>query len=374
MIAPSSAAFPRPVEHVFSHGHLLVHPGPTPSGDVLAIVVPTIRPSAAMRESLRLGRLLDRPVVALCSWYSSADAVRKEAELLGAQVVAVDLTTQTALPDFACDRMLAAQKHLNRANDVGVKRNLGLAVALMMGWTRAVFVDDDITNLEPGAIRTAGGLLRKHRVAALRNVGYPDNSVVCHARREVGLPQDVFVGGGAMAIRVGRSIPFFPTIYNEDWLFLVSRRGIERVAVCGKVSQADYDPFLSPERARVEEFGDCLAEGLFALWNDRPVQRADVAYWREFLDARIAMIDEILRLLRRGKNSDRIAASLRVARGRCQIIDPGFCVEYLAAWQSDQEVWRRFLAGLPRFDDPVAAFEWLGLTAYVNRPAGRPLT
>lgn len=365
-----TAAGPRRVEHVFSHGHLLVHPGPTPPGEVSAIAVPTVRPSAAMRESLRLGRSLDRPVIALCSWYSSADAVRKEAELLDARVIAVDVTTRTALPAFECDKLLAAQPKLKRTNDVSIKRNLALAVALMMGWSRVVFVDDDISNLKPDAIRTAGELLREHRVAALRNVGYPDNSVVCHARRAADLAQDVFVGGGAMAVRVSRSTPFFPSVYNEDWLFLVSRRGIERVAVCGKVSQAEYDPFLSPERARAEEFGDCLAEGLFALWRERPIQAADSAYWREFLDARIAMINEILTRLRTGPNRDRIAASLRISRGRCQIIDPQFCVDYLAAWQADQEAWRRFLAGLPRYDDPVAAFERLGLTAHVHTPGG----
>jgi hypothetical protein len=333
--------------------------------------VPTIRPSAGMRESLRLGRELGRPVVALCSWWSSAEAVRKEAAILDAYVIAVDVTAGAALPRFSCDLLLAGQKKLNRANDVSVKRNLGLALAQMLRWPGIVFVDDDITDLRADAVRSAGGLLREHRVAALRNVGFPDNSVVCHARREVDLPQDVFAGGGAMAVRAGTRTPFFPTVYNEDWLFLVGRRGIERVAVCGKVSQREYDPYLSPERARSEEFGDCLAEGLFALWReDRPLQAADAAYWRAFLDARVAMIDEILGRLRPGRRTGRIVQALRVARGRCQIIDPQFCVDYLAAWQADQDTWRRFLAELPRMDDPVGAIAQLGLTACVHRPHG----
>lgn len=372
--ALAPVAEPEPaVGHRFSHGHLLAHPDRIEPADVPAIIVPTIRNPATMRDSLRLGRELRRPIVALCSQWSAAEVVRKEAESLDAPVIAVDVTDQAKLPTFACDELLAGQKKLNRANDVSIKRNLGLAVARLLRWQQVIFLDDDMTGLRPDTIRDAGGLLRGYNVAALRNVGFPDNSVVCHARREVGLPQDVFVGGGAMAVRVNARTPFFPTIYNEDWLFLVGRRNVERVAVCGRVSQHEYDPYLSPERARSEEFGDCLAEGLFSLSShDRPMQAADERFWRAFLDDRVAMIDEILgRLgrLRPGERRTRIVQALKVARGRCQIIDPAFCVAYLKAWQTDLDVWKRFQTGLPGHDDPVEAFAALGLKAYVHRPA-----
>ncbi|WP_148308206.1 hypothetical protein [Actinoplanes friuliensis] len=359
--------------HRYSHGRLLAHPEAAVAGDVPAIIVPTVRNPATMRDSLELARELQRPMIALCSQWSSAEIVRKQAELLGAPVVAVDVTAKNGLPAFECDTLLAKQKHLNRANDVSIKRNLGLAVARMQRWEKVAFLDDDITGLRPEAIRNAGGLLRDYNVSALRNDGFPDNSVVCHARREVGLPQDVFVGGGAMAVRVNSRTPFFPTIYNEDWLFLVGRRNVERVAVYGRVSQQPYDPYLSPERARSEEFGDCLAEGLFSLSDhDRPMQAADERFWRAFLDHRIAMIDDILRRLdgqRHGERRTRIIQALKVARGRCQIIEPAFCVAYLKAWQTDLDVWKRFQAALPRHDNPVAAFTALGLKAYAYTPA-----
>lgn len=372
-----TAALPRlterAVRHRYSHGHLLVHPEHVVAGDVPAIVVPTIRHPAGMRDSLRLARELDRPVVALCSQWSAAEIVLKEAEMLDAPVIAVDVTGPNRLPVFTADVLLAGQRNLRRNTDVSVKRNLGLALARMMRWPHLAFLDDDITGLRPETIRQAGGLLRDYNVSAMRNVGYPDNSVVCHARREVGLPQDVFVGGGAMAVRINSRTPFFPTIYNEDWLFLVGRRNVEQVAVHGRVSQEPYDPFLSPERARSEEFGDCLAEGLFSLSElDRPMQAADERFWQAFLDDRIAMIDDILgRLarLRRDERGARIVLALKAARGRCQIIDPAFCVAYLRAWQADLDVWKRFQSGLPAHDDPVTAFAALGLKAYAHRPA-----
>jgi hypothetical protein len=373
MTAALQPSGPRPVRHQTFHHQLLMHRNEAPSGDVSALVVPTSRDPVTMRHSLRLAHELDRPVVALCSQWSNAAKVRREAEILDAPLIVVEVGKATGLPDFACDTLLASQKRLNRVNDVSVKRNLGLAVARMMRWPHIAFLDDDITQVQPDTIRKVGGLLEDFPVAAMRNFGYPDNSVVCHARREVGLPQDVFVGGGAMAVRADPGTLFFPTIYNEDWLFLVGRRRIERVAVYGRVRQDPYDPYRSPERARSEEFGDCLAEGLFSLWDlDNPRLAADERFWQSFLADRRAMIDDILgrlRRLRQDERGNRIVEALKVARGCCEVIDPAFCVAYLRAWQADLDVWKRFQAGLPEHDDPVAAFAALGLKAYVHRPA-----
>jgi hypothetical protein len=359
-----------------SHDRLLVRPGPVPPAEIPAIVVPTIRPPAAVRDALHLGRELDRPVVTLCSGWSSATKVCEEARQIGSHVVAVTAAGPSILPAFTCDELLrgapARRLGLHRQTDVSSKRNLGIAAARMLGWRGVFFLDDDITDVQPEAVRTAAGLLAEHRVAALDNDGFPDNSVVCHARREVGLEQGTFVGGGALAVRVDRKTPFFPAVYNEDWLFLAGRRRIEPVAVSGKVSQNEYDPYLSPERARSEEFGDCLAEGLFALaGRDQPVTAATEAYWREFLAARVRMIDEVLARLAARNGGDRharIVQALTMARGRCLVIDPAFCVGYLRAWQADLEVWRRFLAGLPRRRDPREAFEALGMTVREHRP------
>ena len=42
----------------------------------------------------------------------------------------------------------------------------------------------------------------------------------------------------------------------------------------GHAVQAEYDPFANPERARREEFGDLLAEGLYALIGEKDPSRA----------------------------------------------------------------------------------------------------
>ena len=74
-------------------------------------------------------------------------------------------------------------------------------------------------------------------------------------------------------------------------------RGRRPAASClewARPAQLEYDPFASPDRARREEFGDLLAEGLYALIGevdpsvpfDEQLRAADEAYWSRFIDAR----------------------------------------------------------------------------------------
>ena len=108
---------------------------------------------------------------------------------------------------------------------------------------------------------------------------FPDNSVVCHARRLAGFPQDNFVSGSVLGVNCDDlPFPFFPDIYNEDWFFFSKAVARLELANVGDAAQRPYKPFADPERARHEEFGDLLAEGLFSLIGevlDRPVDEEE---------------------------------------------------------------------------------------------------
>ena len=54
--------------------------------------------------------------------------------------------------------------------------------------------------------------------------------------------------------------------------------------------QNEYNPFASRRVRGLEEFGDVMAEGLFALLDDgRTIKDADEQYWREFIRHRRAV-------------------------------------------------------------------------------------
>jgi hypothetical protein len=336
-----------------------------------AVIVPTAWPVDALRHAMDVGRAIDRPVVALCSKAAGAEQAIRLADEVGASVLAVDVddSLRAALPDFATDRLLAGHG-LGTTSDLSLKRNLGLALARGSGWERVLFLDDDIIVDEPHDLRRAAGLLDRHRAVGLRNTGYEDNSVVCHAYRAVGGKQDTFIGGGAMLVHTGRTASFFPGVYNEDWLFLLGDGVPFRAARAGQMRQRPYDPFANAGRAAAEEFGDTLAEGLFWLLDGgRGLEVAGTGFWSGFLYRRRRFIDHILS---QAAGQDRLRHSLDAALHRSATISDKLCRDFVEAWQTDLVRWRAFLDWVPVSSTPDKFLWEVDMAHLVRRSATYP--
>ncbi|SNT44516.1 hypothetical protein SAMN05421812_106120 [Asanoa hainanensis] len=369
---PEIAMGPR---HHLSHASLLDHvQRPIRHERLDAIIVPTARPIAYLSYALALANRLDCPVVALCSMRANADEAYRAARRVGVRLIAADVHRGVTLPNFHTSALLANGRFRPRG-DLSLKRNLGLALSKMLGWNRIAFLDDDIRSVRPDDMRAAAGLLDRFSMVGLGNAGFPDNSVVCHALRAVGVKQGTFVGGGAMVVPAGRTTTFFPDIYNEDWFFLLDEDGLSRTAVTGLMVQEPYEPFRTTDRAREEELGDCLAEGIYALLDDGGgAKDADHVFWAAFLEDRRAMVDRILAALpaRRnlsGEEKRRIAEAMRASHGRRSFISPQLCVAYIRALNADRSIWREYLSRLPTGLKPRPALTHLGLTSgHVHQP------
>lgn len=364
--------------HHGSHRGLLSSPRPRPiPAHVDAIIVPTHRRSKAVEPAMALAAELECPLLVLCSGWSSAAEVAKLAASVDVELIAIDVTDvpDDLLPSFRTSELLEGTKFAP-TTDISLKRNVGILFAHMAGWRRIVFLDDDITVPEPADLCAAAGLTDTYAGVGLAITGYPDNSVVCHAYRHAGGLQDVFIGGGALAVGAESMWSFFPGIYNEDWFFLLDGDGLRPTAVTGRVVQKPNDPFTA-ERARSEEFGDCLAEGLFWLLDEgKSLNDADAAYWREALRRRADFITEVMDMVR-GMKADRyqrskMLNSVLAARGRCLSISPELCEEYVRAWKEDRVRWRHHLNQFqlirkrgrqPHGPAEVLALLGLGLTA-----------
>lgn len=338
-----------------SHDKLVTHITPTDdsaTARVDAIVVPTGRHPESLLEAIRLAGALDCTLLLLCSKYSNSRRAAELAARAGVDVVAVNATAlpDRLIPTFRTTELLDQWGHgkFARRTDTSLKRNLGLLLARLAGWTRVVFLDDDIEVPDPDDLLIAAGLLDGYDGVGLRMGGFPDNSVVCHAYRETGSFQDTFIGGGALAFGSSLFDSFFPNVYNEDWFFLLDDQGLRPSAVTGVARQKPYDPFANEDRARSEEFGDCLAEGLFGLLDQGGATKdTDYTYWRQFLDNRVKLISEIIGRVddveRDPARKRRMVAALKAARGRCQIIEPQMCIDYMDAWLSDRYLWQDHL-------------------------------
>lgn len=322
-----------------------------PAGDLDAIIVPTARPSQRLRATTALAARLGCRMLALCSKLSQAEEVASLGADLGCRTTAVDVAKldARALPAWKTTRLLQ-DRQFTYASDLSGKRNLGLLLSRMLGWRHVLFLDDDITVAADADVRAAAGLLETNMFDAvgLHNDGYPDHSVVGHAARQTGVSMPAFLSGGILVAAVDRLEEHFPDVYCEDWFFL---HDTTRIAVTGSAFQHDYDPFGDPDRARREELGDCLAEGLYRLRAaGKLFSTADAEFWARSLKRRRKRIDAVLRQLRRrpGLSSRaQMQASLHAARNVNRLITPQLCVDFMHAWALDRAHWRGLLAALP---------------------------
>jgi len=372
------------VEHLATHKELLhVEPprlapsGRSSRGRVEAIIVPTWRPASTLSAPIALAAVTDTPIVVLCSGQANPGQVLDCVERVpGARAVVVEIKGQgSPLPDFETSHTDFAFASGDRESDLSAKRNFGLLLARAMGWRKVIYLDDDVKISQADVARIADQL-ENHEIVGMACREFPDNSVYCHARRRAGMPQDVFVTGAVLGVNCADlPLPFFPEIYNEDWFFFgeaAARRGLTKA---GEARQAAYDPFATVERAMHEEFGDLMAEGLYALIQGLgpgysfydATKNANANYWQRFITVRQEGLDEALAKLEgfagRANGSDTFAAaarSLEAAKGCYEKrITHDRCDQFLDAWRRDVDTWGGICMTNSNLGSIEDAMDWL---------------
>lgn len=354
--------------HIESHVALLQLPTDAdvagPSLD--AIVVPTIRPTS-LGSAIALAADIGCALVVLCSTPRQAGQALEECRTLAGEVLVTYIPADHVdLVPFVAYEHPENEIEPSCHVDIARKRNIGLLLGRLCGWRTAMFLDDDIRGMTACTALRAAAMTARFQAAGFRIGRYPDNSVVCHAHRLAGGHQEVFPGGSALLVDVTRSDTPFPPIYNEDWLFLFDAAQRRSVAVAGKLSQLEYQPFAQSRRAASEEFGDVIAEGLFRLLHQRgSLNDATHAYWRSMLEQRFRLIDDIASRLLLKKEYDPVTGhalmSLAAARKRLAVITELSCLSFVRAWRTDVDTWREKLTNLPVLADLRGAAKYLDL-------------
>jgi hypothetical protein len=336
------------------------------------IVVPTIRSLKEEQPGLQLAAQLaavqDSQLMILCSQAArSGELPESMRRSIGYKIEALDLPdVEHDLPTFR-----SSQNSLStiwRANDVGSKRNFGLITAVRERWNYILFIDDDISAYEQGQTLNEDGLLRALDAMdtdpRLGAIGWtvddlPDNSVVGNALRLANKSQQIFIGGGALLVRCNCNVPFFPDIYNEDWLFLIAMGEAapdrERCfAIAGRARQSYYDEY-SLLRARSQVAGDILGEGLMNLLEDKGPAMSVTAgrrdYWQRVLDDRESLIIDICNAIDASPNSDDRLRAKMALRGTTEVykqIRAKDLSNYVADWKADLQTWYLYLNRIAR--------------------------
>ena len=336
-----------------------------------AIVVPAARAADNLETAITLARAASTALLILCSHQATpAEVHRVLTQRSFDQAIVISLPDHyrhellnfRALAEIKQDLPAACSYY---ATNLSTKRNLGLLLARMLGWKRIFFLDDDIRDICYPDLQSTVSLLARYRTAGMRVTQFPDNSAACHAHRATGGKQDVFLSGAALAIDMQENVGFFPEIYNEDWLFFHDNVAHGRMgSSAGKITQLRYDPFADPRRAAWQEFGDVLAEGLYALLdNGLGLRHATREYWGYFLYARHEFLTAIDHRARTAKWEirDQLMLSVKAALDCLETIEPGVLERYIQRWQWDLEDWQQRVAKIDQTYPLDVALKELGL-------------
>jgi hypothetical protein len=355
-----------------------------------AIVVPTARPATQPRSGLafaaRLASATARPLVIVVSkdaaTRAALDALEQAVAGAGASpplALVLHLnSTPTTKTRFDVDDLDISRAYSRGgctdggrvpANDVGRKRNLLLLLARSMRWRTVLFLDDDVfvagpskpahrPTLDLGTLAAATSAVTSGRHAAvgwaLRD--FDDNSVLCRIRSLLGDHQDQFIGGGALLVDVEADLPFFPAIYNEDWLFLLrllTSGHRHPVLDGGHVHQDEYDPFPAA-RAASEEVGDLIGEGLLSLVQSGgrdALHHTSDEFWRRAVRARRAMLEDLRRRVDAAGDVDwgempKALDAVAAIHERLMLEEASWVAQiqtFVQMWHADLGRWRRRL-------------------------------
>jgi hypothetical protein len=337
----------------------------TPSGKraitepiVDAIVVPTIRSAEHLRSAVQFAA---ESRCHLITVYTDAPPAGLNTVLAGLRPDHVTvLTVRSGIQDPLLDlgASLPPSPVSPAALDISRKRNLGLLIGRVCGWTRMLFLDDDIRKVNVAKLSSAAALLDVYPIVGLQVKKYPDASVVRHAQRLIECRHEPFVSGGSLLVDPQRVNGYFAPVYHEDWLCVIDHLREGEVAIGGSVGQLRYLPFTTPERAKFEEFGDILLSGLLWLVHAHPERRAadkaylitDTEYWREatnprfwkqVLEQRAVLLEDLAeRLTEMTLDNLSPLPSLAAAKQRLGELKPTDFVSFMEEWLTSLAVWR----------------------------------
>jgi hypothetical protein len=221
--------------------------------------------------------------------------------------------------------------------DLPLKRNLAILHSVKQRYQNVLILDDDITRLSPELLATGTIALDSVKLSGCLITGFPDTSVIGHIEMQLGEPYIPFLSGSCLFFRPHDIEGFFPLIYNEDWLFMVSACLSCSIASVGEVNQISYDPFDDDLRIPNQEFGEIIAEGIFELLaRDHYSLRHDMSFWSDYVAYRKSYVAELLTQADPGIKS-LVQNSLR----SIEQISASDCLKFIQQWEEDSETFNR---------------------------------
>lgn len=225
---------------------------------------------------------------------------------------------------------------------LGFCRNYSILLAMAGGYSQVVLMDDDITLPSADLLARTLKLACDFDFVGAHTVGLPDDSVVGHIARGLGVQQYDFVTGQYLGVRTRCQDAYFPNEYNEDLIFLLLGSGPGRIARYGTVRQLRRgSQGFGVDRALSQEIGEVHCEGCIqAAISSRFESLKEPDFWRQVLAFRWECLGDLVARDQEWGNTTFAKVLTRVL-SYSRTLNP----------ESFSTFYKRYYASLPRWCD-----------------------
>lgn len=186
--------------------------------------------------------------------------------------------------------------------NLGIARNFALDHSTFFGYEKALFIDDDISEVEERKVEEGFSALTQHNFISCALKGVEDDSIVGHIAKQVGVIDDgpKMLSGGFLFLWPASISQRFFNIYNEDWILQLLEKDKERIILPYAVwHDANQNANWTLDHAIFQEFGEIVVEGLLENVNALSM---NYSFWDNILESRIQFIEEIFEYSVKEKN------------------------------------------------------------------------
>lgn len=228
--------------------------------------------------------------------------------------------------------------------NLGNIRNYALLLTSYLGVEKVLFIDDDIIVKDKTLISKTFELLDSHQFVGAKISATPDDSIVGHIVRKLGLPPEEFLSGGFLAFKNSSVTEYFLNIYNEDWLWLYLHNTKGRLLQYGKAEQLFFNTFKDAiKKGKNQEIGEILVDGVKESLEYRKTSLLlEKKFWVKILEEKQDYFRDLLRIGMMKKENKCCKILTRVA-SYSSTLDPGIFASIFRSYYKTKPKWVEIL-------------------------------
>ena len=229
--------------------------------------------------------------------------------------------------------------------DLPLKRNFAVLFSKQNSFKKILLLDDDIRFNDKNIAFSLCNSLEKYWISSCYSVGEIDTSLVGTVAND----DRKFFSGNCLGINTEKFTPFFPEIYNEDYLAILPAIINQKAILAGEVSQLTREITDYRQIAQFQEFGELITDDIYEHISlkenqyshiaDLIIKLCNLSHWEKVIKDRALW----LKVLEDFANDDNQKNIIFGAKESLLQITPKRCVDFLETWLKQKLEWKEYL-------------------------------